>query len=309
MMKMLSTPRSVRNLTAWFVMDPVAEPCPDYAVLEDAMASARAVLHETGNVNELLIENLGDIDLLIQAGDIVKGGRQDRMLGADFIVPAKSGRIPIPVFCVESARWHKRRSESETHFSQSLHFAASKSTRVAAREHKSQSAVWESVMKEQQEISCSIGHSAQHPASPSSLDLTYSLDSVNEALREFSAGLEAAPVPGATGVVWCINGKPSHAEVYGNPALFSKVWNKLQRAAALEAIAESRKASPAGPGAADADAAAVVRWLEESGALAAREETLPPRTRLETRRSPRQIRFDTHDTTARSAVHVSVLAQ
>ncbi|MFA7233743.1 MAG: DUF6569 family protein [Terrimicrobiaceae bacterium] len=87
-----------------------------YTVVEEAMENQTGFLHETGDVNELLIENPGDHDLFIQAGDIVKGGRQDRTRGVDLIVPAKSGKGPIPVFCVESARWHKRRSESDACF-------------------------------------------------------------------------------------------------------------------------------------------------------------------------------------------------
>jgi hypothetical protein len=117
-MKNISPPTTVRNLTAWFISVPPGEEIPNYTVLEEAMKNQPELLHETGNVNELLIENPGDKDLFIQAGDIVKGGRQDRTLGADFIVPAKSGKVPIPVFCVEAARWHKRRSESDKHFSQ-----------------------------------------------------------------------------------------------------------------------------------------------------------------------------------------------
>jgi len=31
------------------------------------------------------------VDLFIQAGDIVKGGKQDRTIGTDFVVPARSG--------------------------------------------------------------------------------------------------------------------------------------------------------------------------------------------------------------------------
>ncbi len=49
----------------------------------------------------------------IQAGDVVKGGRQDRTIGVGFVLPAKSGRVPIPSFCVEIGRWHRRAAESD----------------------------------------------------------------------------------------------------------------------------------------------------------------------------------------------------
>jgi hypothetical protein len=54
-------------------------------------------VEETGSVNELKIENLGDEDVYIQSGDIVKGGRQDRALTVSFILPKKSGAVPEAV--------------------------------------------------------------------------------------------------------------------------------------------------------------------------------------------------------------------
>ena len=114
-MASLSQPVGVHNLTAWFISSPpeAARHTRDYAVLEETIAAETAVLHETGNVNELLIENKGDLDLFIHAGDIVKGGRQDRTIGADFIAPAKPGKIALPAFSVEKALGHSRRDDSE----------------------------------------------------------------------------------------------------------------------------------------------------------------------------------------------------
>lgn len=77
--------------------------------LDDALEQKCVVVHETGNVGELEVENLSELfDLYIQAGDVVKGGRQDHTLGVDFVLPAKSGRVAIPSFCVENGRWHRR---------------------------------------------------------------------------------------------------------------------------------------------------------------------------------------------------------
>jgi hypothetical protein len=81
--------------------------------LQEAMAQKKVVVHETGQVNELAVENVSaDADVYIQSGDIVKGGRQDRMISQDFIVPARSGKVPIASFCVEQGRWSRRGTES-----------------------------------------------------------------------------------------------------------------------------------------------------------------------------------------------------
>ncbi|MEI8311512.1 MAG: DUF6569 family protein [Verrucomicrobiota bacterium] len=304
-MKTLTPPTTAQNLTAWFISVPPGKEIPDYTVLEEAMEKQAGLLHETGDVNELLIENPSDHDLFIQAGDIVKGGRQDRTLGADFIVPAKSGKVPIPVFCVEAARWHKRRSESDAHFSKSSDYASSKKLRAALRTSKSQGEVWASVEEEQAKLSEGIGLCAKAAMSPSSLQLSYEMKETAAAVEGYLAGLESAPSEKSVGVVWAINGKLSHADIYGSPALFRKVWKKLLRAAAFEAIGERSEK----PAEALRDIAGVSAWLEEAAAAAAEEESLPPRTQLSTRRAKAQLRFETRDTAVAEPIHLSILAQ
>lgn len=49
-----------------------------YATLSEALEKKLVVVKETGNVQELTIENLSkDLTVFLNAGDIVKGGRQD----------------------------------------------------------------------------------------------------------------------------------------------------------------------------------------------------------------------------------------
>ena len=68
------------------------------------------IVKETGTVNQLTVENSSATEtVFIQAGDIVKGGKQDRVLTVDMILPPKSGAIPISSFCVEQNRWAKSR--------------------------------------------------------------------------------------------------------------------------------------------------------------------------------------------------------
>ncbi len=43
--------------------------------------------------------------LILLAGEIVTGGKQDRIIGKDRLVPAESDPIDLSVFCVEPGRW------------------------------------------------------------------------------------------------------------------------------------------------------------------------------------------------------------
>ena len=78
-----------------------------FLTLQEALAQKKVRVYETKDVNELAIRNLSNQDIYVQAGDIVRGGDQDRMISVDFIVPPRSGRMPIAAFCVESGRWSK----------------------------------------------------------------------------------------------------------------------------------------------------------------------------------------------------------
>jgi hypothetical protein len=129
------------------------------------------------------------------------------------------------------------------------------------------------------------------------------------------------------GVVWAINGAPSHADRYAAPALFAKLWEKLLRAAATEALREGRRVRRGlGRDLSDDDAPLgvpsgdeILAWLEgrvlQDPAAApermrATEEQLPPRTRVTERRGAAQQRVAAYDTAweAGEPVHLAVLA-
>ena len=60
-------------------------------ILAEALAKGSVQVAETGQVNELKIENTGAEEVFIQAGDMVKGGRQDRVLTVSLLLPPRSG--------------------------------------------------------------------------------------------------------------------------------------------------------------------------------------------------------------------------
>src|ERR1700752_1504384 len=66
---------------------------------------APAVRHDGAEVNRLVLVNNSKRPLLLLAGEIVSGGRQDRVIGKDRIVPAESDPCDLSVFCVEPGRW------------------------------------------------------------------------------------------------------------------------------------------------------------------------------------------------------------
>src|ERR1044072_8661430 len=106
----LTGPYQHENLTIFLIHGPNQADSSKFIPLQEALERKLVVVHETSDVNELSIENVSATEeVFVQAGDIVKGGQQDRGLAVDLIVPAKSGQIPISAFCVEHGRWARSR--------------------------------------------------------------------------------------------------------------------------------------------------------------------------------------------------------
>ena len=100
--------------------------------LQEAMEMDVFKVYETEDVNELIVENISPkYDVFIQSGDIVKGGKQDRVLAISVIIPRMSGKVSIEAFCVESDRWEGRGNESRKVFSSSEESVVSKELKIA----------------------------------------------------------------------------------------------------------------------------------------------------------------------------------
>src|ERR1043166_5723643 len=211
----ISGPYTHKNLTVFLVHGKDLLPGKNFLTLQEALAQKKVRVYETKDVNELAIRNLSNQDVYVQAGDIVRGGDQDRMISIDFIVPPRSGRMPIAAFCVESGRWSKRGTEESAVFTSSDNAVATKELKLAAKSENSQQAVWQNVSLAQEKLSRSVGADVSSPASSSSLELSIENSKVKETstayIDELSGILKNKP--DVIGYVFAINGKVNSADV------------------------------------------------------------------------------------------------
>ena len=104
----ISGPYTHENLTIFLIHGKDELKGKTFLTLAEALQKKLAVVHETKQVNELSIENLSRTEeVFVLAGDIVKGGQQDRIIAFDLIVPPQS-KLPLAAFCVEAGRWQQR---------------------------------------------------------------------------------------------------------------------------------------------------------------------------------------------------------
>jgi len=129
----VSGPHQHGRLSVFLLLGPDRADTSTWLTLAEAMASKAVTVHETGEVNELSIENTGTVPVFVQSGDIVKGGKQDRVVAYDVVLVAKSGRTPLNSFCVEHGRWTGRKGEAAAVFSGSSNQANSKDIKRAIK--------------------------------------------------------------------------------------------------------------------------------------------------------------------------------
>src|SRR5882672_2379581 len=233
----VSGPVTHENLTVYFIHGPSA-PGKVPLTLDEALAKRVVQVRETGNVNQLELENLGLDEVFIQSGDIVKGGQQDRTLMVSLILPAKSGRVPIASFCVEQGRWSARGREDVKSFSTASASVPSREMKLAmkvpqpaavpelrgrgpalasaaAETSARQGAVWEGVRKMQDKLSRNVGSPVAAAQSASSLQLALENDKLVDLQNGYVKALRAAGEGDndIVGYVFAVNGKLNSADV------------------------------------------------------------------------------------------------
>jgi hypothetical protein len=260
-------PIAYENLTLFPVVARVTQDTSAFVTLDEALMSGDVVVAERGSllvrgahsggasVNQLVLVNRGKRPVVLLAGEVLTGGKQDRVIGKDRIVAPGAEPLPLDVFCVERGRW----SGTRAGFSESK-VIAHPSVREKAAVDKAQDQVWGAVRG---------GTTAQAPASaePPVAEARLSRDALNtvvtreaqsesyakiyrsrsvtasveqfseEIARRFrnaTAGLKGEQV---VGVVIAYGGGVAWSDLFASNALFESYWPKLLRSYVVEAIA------------------------------------------------------------------------
>ena len=307
----ISGPVVHQNLAIYFVHGaPSDAPVP--LTLEEALAKHLVRVNETGSVNELTVENLGSDEVFIQSGDIVKGGRQDRVLSVSLVLPPRSGRVAIASFCVEQSRWSARGKEDSQRFTTAAAAMPSREAKIAMKAPPPaapavnplsslnvrslsttgdrQQEVWRNVAKIQDKLSAGVGAPVASPVSQSSLQLALENEKLKDSQAAYVKVLEPAGLEGTdiVGYVFAINGKLNSADTYPSNGLFRKMWHKLLNANATEAIGEKNDTSDQPP-----SIEAVTAFLGAAEQGQSSERSLTERVKLETREASNAVYFET----------------
>ncbi len=213
------------------------DPSISFMSLDEATKQDLIEVMETSDVNQLLVENKGKKPILLLAGEVVGGGKQDRMVGKDLILgPGKIRRINV--FCVEHGRWT---SGAEKTGFKSASVMADKEIRQMAQpkggSSENQSGVWD-------EVSKSLGaYKAAAPTSNYQAILKSEKFKDSEPVVQYF--LEAFDNdPDLAGFALAYNGEVQSLEYFANPALAAKYREKLIRSYVTSALKNLSASKP-----------------------------------------------------------------
>ena len=234
------------------VMEVGAHPVADESAATRSAGRRRQVAF--GAVNSLQVVNRSEKPLYLMPGEIIVGGKQDRCIGSETIVEAGEKPVLVDAYCVEHGRWRSRRAAEfaplasailedidDSKVAELTQQAASgkfvgsagnlgKKARYSAQSGGGQSSVWSDVAL------ANAANGAQ--TATDTFTANYAREDVQEKLSSYVDHLEnaVATMDRVVGVVVAINGKVEMADVYESTPLFKKLWPKLLKSYALDAM-------------------------------------------------------------------------
>jgi hypothetical protein len=267
----LLDPITYENISIFPVISSVSRDTSAFVTLDEGLSSGDVIVREQGSdgmarsrgvslpqystsasVNQLVLINRGKRPVLLLAGELVSGGKQDRIIAKDRIIAPGADPLPLDVFCVEHGRW-----------SSGLQFSAANtmvhpSVREQAAVNQSQSEVWDSVRKGTTATSADVTVAGAAPrietselaevvasAPTQSYSKIYqhstvgvSVDGfVDEIQRRFARATSGVKGEHVVGVVVAYGGEVAWSDIFASSDLFHHYWTKLLRSYAVEALA------------------------------------------------------------------------
>jgi hypothetical protein len=227
----------------------------------------------SNEVNRLMVVNRSGKPLYLMPGEVVVGGDQDRTIGEETTIASTGKPVSVDVFCVEHGRWRGReRAESAPLFAafnpdskpaeaQAMadqakrgYFNATagslnKAGRQAVQSGEGQVAVWDNVQK--------IADGLKVKSHSGAFTHAYVAKPVRDGLEPYLTALsgKVAAETRVVGAVVAINGKIESVDVFESTPLFRKLWPKLLKSYALDALGAA-SAKPAAKDSSVADASA-----------------------------------------------------
>jgi hypothetical protein len=281
----LLDPVAYENITIFPVVSSSTQDTSPFLTLDEGLSSGAVIVSEQGvaglarsrdgrpvavpqynngaSVNQLVLINRGKRPLLLLAGELVSGGKQDRIIGKDRIVPVGSDPLPLDVFCVEHGRWTGASSQFDSSKT-IVHPSVREQAAVGQNQNEVWSAVRSGTLAAPKARSAGVGSGNATPQPPpaklsseaigdtiataaptQSYRKIYEQSRAGTSVDEFVVELErrfnraTLGLKGerVVGVVVAYGGDVAWSDIFASGDLFEHYWSKLLRSYAVEAMA------------------------------------------------------------------------
>ena len=237
----VSDPVKVKNLQVFFIYSYEVSKSLDknYITLNEGCKDKVIEVSELKNaqVERLVVSNNSKMPLFIAAGELVKGGKQDRTMQVCMVVPAGEKYVPIPSFCIEASRWSN--SKKALKFSSTISIAGNENMQAIAQ--KSQGKVWNSVAQSKKMLRFNakkMANKAEGKSKTSSLNEELNDEDVKKLIEMYkkatTSGLRKIKKP-VVGFAYAVNGKMVAMHMFSSSKLFYKMWDKYVVSMSIDA--------------------------------------------------------------------------
>jgi hypothetical protein len=216
-------------------------------VLDEAMASRQVKIQEIadGSVNSLTFVNKADQPVFVLAGEVIIGGKQDRIIGRNTVIPARTTQA-VPVYCVEHGRWDGTTKEFTTAKALAHGRLRGRASYAAQRD------VWNEVAAKNVQRKTTSASDTYRRVAQQQSDGT--LGTMEKQVNAALARMPAADRERMVGFAVALNGSVATVDLFASPALFKKLETKLVRSYLTEAVDVVARKDVAPPTAGDVNA-------------------------------------------------------
>jgi len=218
-------PRTYKNMAVFPLRYQARQIQGDWETLDQALDAGHLKILEKdrATVSQVRVENLSEKSIFLMSGEIIRGGKQTRVIAKDTILEPRQ-KVTLPVLCVERNRWHGGKR-----FVSSRKLAPS-SIAGAIQRGEGQSSVWLRV-KEQ---SRALGVQSR----TESLDEVLESDQAQEEFRALHEELGRFSPPHTVGIAIADlrTGRVIGLEVFGRRDLFEDLQDKLVEGYAADLV-------------------------------------------------------------------------
>lgn len=252
---LIGSPIKHANLTVFPLYLEDCDTEAHYLSLEQAMASESATVSEVasgdtgGRVNTVEVTNDSHMPLYLLSGQVILGGKQDRAIARDTIVPP-GYKVSVEVCCVEQGRWRPR-GAGKMQFEMVAESTVQSNIKMVLLDSggSGQRHVWDNVSH------AAFLNNAKTATGTYNEVIEKTGHRLDEILKAFSDSFEENGK--ICGFVACVNGAVETCDLFASPGLLAAFREKLLRSYALDSINAWSRETPG-----EADVESVKTFLE-----------------------------------------------